>query len=163
MISGYNSVWRAMGQGPVGLGSDANGMEKLPRATPGPDSAAFYAGLPEQVTGSRVWDYTRDGVAHYGLMRESPRARGTVCGFLREFLCGRFIPAGAGNRLSAPSSHRPASVHPRGARGTVRHVARSGGLFRLRRTTLSRASGWRAMAACQSSRSDRAPPGWPAE
>lgn len=88
MISGYNSVWRAMGQGPVGLGSDANGMEKLPRATPGPDSAAFYAGLPEQVTGSRVWDYTRDGVAHYGLMRESPRARGTVCGFLREFLCG---------------------------------------------------------------------------
>jgi len=56
----------------LGIGTDANGLEPLPKHSPGLISTMFYerTGLKRQKTESRIWDYTRDGVAHYGLMTE---------------------------------------------------------------------------------------------
>lgn len=53
------------------IGTDVNGMEPLPKGSFGLLSSNFYKnGLTKQQTGNRVWDYTKDGVAHYGLMKE---------------------------------------------------------------------------------------------
>lgn len=59
----------------LGVGTDANGLEPLPKNTPGLLSTMFYekTGLTRQKTGNRIWDYTKDGVAHYGLMNEFMR------------------------------------------------------------------------------------------
>ena len=68
----------------VAMGTDVNGMERLPRASKNiPDSAQFYSAhyyndIPDNmeddfqkcITGNRQWDYTREGVAHYGLMAD---------------------------------------------------------------------------------------------
>ena len=43
----------------------------------------------------------------------SPLARGTGCPGYGYFAAGRFIPAGAGNRLALVSLHRQTPVHPR--------------------------------------------------
>jgi microsomal dipeptidase-like Zn-dependent dipeptidase len=65
------AVWSAKGLRPsVAIGTDANGMERLPRQSPGLNSAAFYSAFPKATTGSRTWDYTTEGVAHYGLMAD---------------------------------------------------------------------------------------------
>ncbi len=73
-ISSFNEVWTAMGgdsYGAVAIGTDANGMERLPRASPGLNSATFYdATFQPAKTGNRTWDYTTEGVAHYGLMAD---------------------------------------------------------------------------------------------
>jgi hypothetical protein len=45
-------------------------MERLPRATTGLNSATFYNGFTKSKTGNRTWDYTTEGVAHYGLMAD---------------------------------------------------------------------------------------------
>jgi microsomal dipeptidase-like Zn-dependent dipeptidase len=54
----------------IGLGTDVNGMERLPRASEGLNSDAFYKSFPKCTTGNRTWDYTKEGVAHYGLMAD---------------------------------------------------------------------------------------------
>lgn len=54
----------------IGLGTDVNGMERLPRASQGLNSDAFYKDFPKCTTGNRTWDYTKEGVAHYGLMAD---------------------------------------------------------------------------------------------
>ncbi len=54
----------------IGLGTDVNGMERLPRASQGLNSDAFYKDFPKCTTGNRTWDYTTEGVAHYGLMAD---------------------------------------------------------------------------------------------
>lgn len=70
-ISSFNTVLSAMGNRPaVAIGTDVNGMERLPRASSGLNSTAFYSGFPKATTGNRTWDYTTEGVAHYGLMAD---------------------------------------------------------------------------------------------
>jgi len=74
----FMKVYNRMNFRNVAIGTDANGMEPLPRATPGLNSVAFYGGmrLPKCTTGNKTWDYTNNGpegkggVAHYGLMPE---------------------------------------------------------------------------------------------
>jgi Membrane dipeptidase (Peptidase family M19) len=68
----YSNMLSIMGNKNVAIGTDANGFEPLPKASPRLDSDIFYrdAGLVKQITGNRTWDYTKDGVAHYGLMPE---------------------------------------------------------------------------------------------
>jgi microsomal dipeptidase-like Zn-dependent dipeptidase len=54
-----------------GIGTDANGLEPLPKGSTGLNSAAFYSnGFTKAKTGERTWDYTKEGVAHYGLMKD---------------------------------------------------------------------------------------------
>ena len=73
-IKSYNDVWNAMaakgGTPRVALGTDVNGMERLPRASKGLNAATFYTGFSRSQTGTRIWDYTTEGVAHYGLMAD---------------------------------------------------------------------------------------------
>lgn len=52
----------------VAIGSDANGLVKLPRPAPGPN---IYGGdFPLPRTGNRTWDIRTDGVAHYGMFAD---------------------------------------------------------------------------------------------
>jgi microsomal dipeptidase-like Zn-dependent dipeptidase len=83
-VANYESAWRAMGKGSVGIGigTDVNGMERLPRRGGANDPSAsdafyrdFFRNSPvitsRQITGTRTWDYVRDGgVSHYGLLPE---------------------------------------------------------------------------------------------
>lgn len=57
----------------IAIGSDANGMELLPRTSEGLNTDVFYADFPRCQTGNRIWDYTTEGVAHYGLMADFMR------------------------------------------------------------------------------------------
>jgi microsomal dipeptidase-like Zn-dependent dipeptidase len=85
-IAAYRRVmnWVENHGGPyasLGIGTDANGLEPLPKQTPGLISTMFYekTGLTrlqlKDSTGAvvRTWDYTQEGVAHYGLMNEFMR------------------------------------------------------------------------------------------
>ena len=73
-ITSFEAVWLAMGTKPaVAIGTDVNGMEPLPKVLPGLNSGDFYNGFPRSTTGSRAWDYTSEGVAHYGLMADFMR------------------------------------------------------------------------------------------
>ena len=58
-----------------GIGTDANGLEPLPKASKGLKSSEFYDGFKKSgiSDSSRTWDYTKDGVAHYGLMSDFMR------------------------------------------------------------------------------------------
>ncbi len=73
-IHSFNEVWLTLssdgGQPRVAIGSDVNGMERLPKAPTGVDSDTFYKDFPRSMTGNKAWDYTREGVAHYGLMAD---------------------------------------------------------------------------------------------
>jgi microsomal dipeptidase-like Zn-dependent dipeptidase len=80
-VKNYSSVWAAMGNRAVGIGTDVNGFEPLPRHSrpvTAAASARFYgsflrqSGVTSRIkTGNRTWDYILDqGVAHYGLMPE---------------------------------------------------------------------------------------------
>jgi hypothetical protein len=73
-INSFNEVWLTMsanGISPrVAIGTDVNGMERLPRA-PTFHSVNFYdTDFPTSTTGSRIWDYTKEGVSQYGLMAD---------------------------------------------------------------------------------------------
>jgi microsomal dipeptidase-like Zn-dependent dipeptidase len=73
-IHSFIKVWQTMStdgsQPRVAIGSDVNGMERLPAAPTGLDSNTFYQNFPKSMTGDKTWDYTKDGVAHYGLMAD---------------------------------------------------------------------------------------------
>jgi microsomal dipeptidase-like Zn-dependent dipeptidase len=88
-IDTYLHIQAFMGPDSVGIGTDANGFEMLPRtlltedAECVPDEAAsadfysaFLATMPEEARqksklGDREWDYVKEcGVSHYGLMPE---------------------------------------------------------------------------------------------
>jgi microsomal dipeptidase-like Zn-dependent dipeptidase len=74
-ISGFKEAWLQMGDKAVAMGTDVNGQERLPRKSAGLDSATFYSNGFQKCstptpTGTRTWDYTTDGVAHYGLMAD---------------------------------------------------------------------------------------------
>lgn len=89
-ISSFEAVWSVMAEDGgiprVGIGTDVNGMERLPRASTGLNSASFYSAnffddIPNNIeenfqmakTGTRSWDYTTEGVVHYGLMADFMR------------------------------------------------------------------------------------------
>ncbi len=86
-IASFNEVWAKMAQkgySPrLAIGTDVNGMERLPRASSGLNSSTFYSAnyfddLPDGVetdfsmssTGTRFWDYTKEGVSQYGMMAD---------------------------------------------------------------------------------------------
>jgi hypothetical protein len=79
-IANYRRLSTEMWPGSVGLGTDANGFERLPRRSAGCVIGADTAGSEElyrsfpmarSTTGNRTWDYVLDcGVSHYGLMPE---------------------------------------------------------------------------------------------
>jgi microsomal dipeptidase-like Zn-dependent dipeptidase len=84
-VHSYGLVREVMGPGNVGIGTDVNGFELLPRnaewCVPNMESAKsrkFYdrflreSGIhTKSRLGNRTWDYVNDcGVAHYGLMPE---------------------------------------------------------------------------------------------
>jgi microsomal dipeptidase-like Zn-dependent dipeptidase len=68
-LAGYRDVRRIVPANRVGFGTDMNGVIVAP--SPGKACAANDKNctlLPTFRTGNRVWDYTKDGVAHYGLI-----------------------------------------------------------------------------------------------
>jgi hypothetical protein len=65
-LTSFNRVADSMAGQNLALGTDANGMEKLPQPRPGAD--VDYGQLPIARTGLRQWNYNSEGVAHYGLM-----------------------------------------------------------------------------------------------
>ncbi|WP_133299963.1 membrane dipeptidase [Larkinella punicea] len=71
-IDAAQKVSVAMANRGIAIGTDVNGMEPLPKTSPGLNSTSFYARFTKCKTvwngGSREWDYTQEGVAHYGLM-----------------------------------------------------------------------------------------------
>ncbi|MEZ5040133.1 MAG: membrane dipeptidase [Saprospiraceae bacterium] len=69
-VKNYNVAWYVMGSRNTAIGTDVNGFEPLPKASPNLNSNDFYRGLEKCTTGNRTWDYTKEGVAHYGLMTE---------------------------------------------------------------------------------------------
>jgi microsomal dipeptidase-like Zn-dependent dipeptidase len=89
-ISNYRSVWLAMGNRAVGIGTDVDGLEPLPKHEMRADKATsdmFYKNFfndsriikSRQKTGTHTppgyttpgWDYVlENGVSHYGLMPE---------------------------------------------------------------------------------------------
>lgn len=84
----YRNVRNVMGPGRVGIGTDANGFIKLPRNSlndcahqSSPSNShwkkQFYSAFFGETNiktksrlAGRIWDYTEDCVAHYGLMPE---------------------------------------------------------------------------------------------
>lgn len=82
----YRVLKRAMkGQG-VAIGTDANGFEKLPKGGKGIIKYDnFYDNhFHPCKTGNKTWDYTKDGVAHYGLMADFLRDIGRDKGLGKE-------------------------------------------------------------------------------
>ncbi|MGD9629973.1 MAG: membrane dipeptidase [Pyrinomonadaceae bacterium] len=85
-IASFNEVWALMAQNGnsprLAIGTDVNGMERLPRASAGLNTATFYTSVcqpnipatlgdfPMSNTGSRCWDYTKEGVSQYGMMAD---------------------------------------------------------------------------------------------
>lgn len=74
---GYNATDTVRARylnGAIALGTDLNGLVKGPK----PGTISYGATLPMSQTGSRRWDYNRDGVAHYGMLPEFLQEVGTT-------------------------------------------------------------------------------------
>jgi microsomal dipeptidase-like Zn-dependent dipeptidase len=72
-VSNYRIARTIMGTGRVAIGSDANGLVKLPR----PPMRFYFRyddWFPQPSTGRKTWDYHLDGVAHYGMFADFLRA-----------------------------------------------------------------------------------------
>lgn len=72
-VRNYRSVLELMGNRPVAIGTDANGLEPLPE----PDPAApvtYDASFPRYVHGHKAFDINVDGFAHYGLFPDFIRS-----------------------------------------------------------------------------------------
>jgi len=75
-ISSFSEVWLAMGgnsYGAVAIGTDVNGMERLPRAPASVLPNFYNSDFPASKTGNRTWNYPSEGVTHYGLMADFMR------------------------------------------------------------------------------------------
>ncbi len=73
LVRASEGVWNIFKEkGGIALGTDVNGMERLPKATPGLISSTFYNGFSKcrfsNANRVREWDYTKEHVAHYGLI-----------------------------------------------------------------------------------------------
>lgn len=73
-VRAYRQVHELMGNLPLGIGTDVNGLEPMP----GPDTAApvtYSTGFPRyNFPSGRAWDLNVDGFAHYGLFPDYIRA-----------------------------------------------------------------------------------------
>jgi microsomal dipeptidase-like Zn-dependent dipeptidase len=72
-VSNYRIARTIMGTGRVAIGSDANGLVKLPR----PPMRFYFRyddRFPQPSTGRKTWDYHLDGVAHYGMFADFLKA-----------------------------------------------------------------------------------------
>lgn len=69
-----NMGWRAGEPSPVAIGSDANGLVKLPRPTGELRESLYGPSFPPPETMRRTWDLRTDGVAHYGMFADFLRA-----------------------------------------------------------------------------------------
>lgn len=59
--------------GSIAIGTDVNGFGELPQKSPEYNYSPRWNenhSIPLSVSGDRIWDYTKEGVAHYGLMYE---------------------------------------------------------------------------------------------
>ncbi len=69
----YQRVLELMGNAPVAIGTDANGLEPLP--APDPLAPVRYgADFPQYRFAARTWDFNVDGFAHYGLFPDYIRS-----------------------------------------------------------------------------------------
>ena len=65
-VRNYQTVLNQMGNRPVAIGTDVNGLEALP--APDPQAPVVYsATFPRYTFANRTWDFNVDGFAHYGL------------------------------------------------------------------------------------------------
>jgi microsomal dipeptidase-like Zn-dependent dipeptidase len=64
----YSKISQLMGAGRVSFGSDLNGLVKGPRPRAG--ATLYGPTFPMSSTGDKKWDYSKDGVAHYGMMTD---------------------------------------------------------------------------------------------
>lgn len=72
-VVAYRSVLERMGNRPIAIGTDANGLERLPR----PDLAAqvtYSTSFPPSSLGTRIFDFNRVGLAHYGMLPDYIRS-----------------------------------------------------------------------------------------
>ncbi len=72
-VRNYRTVLGIMGNRPVAIGTDANGLEALPR----PDTAApvvYDASFPRYRFGNANWDFNVVGFAHYGMFPDYIRS-----------------------------------------------------------------------------------------
>jgi microsomal dipeptidase-like Zn-dependent dipeptidase len=63
----YRTSLEAMGNRNVSLGTDSNGFIVWPGPRKG-SNVIYDENFPMCQTGSKTWDYNKDGVAHYGLL-----------------------------------------------------------------------------------------------
>ena len=69
-IQSYSAVMQAMGPGGIGgFGTDTNGLAIGMPARRG-SSVRYDASYPKSHSGTRDWDYNRDGVVHYGMLSD---------------------------------------------------------------------------------------------
>jgi hypothetical protein len=69
----YRKVLELMGNTPVAIGTDVNGLEALP--APDPLAPVRYdASFPMYRFGNRTWNFNVDGFAHYGLFPDYIRS-----------------------------------------------------------------------------------------
>jgi len=64
----YVAASYLIGAGRVSFGSDLNGLVKGPM--PESDANIYTAFFPMPKTGDRIWDFRKDGAAHYGMMAD---------------------------------------------------------------------------------------------
>ncbi len=69
-ISNFNTLNCAMGFKNVAIGTDVNGFEPLPKSSTNTNYFGFYSNFEKSSLGNKEWDYSTDGVAHYGLMND---------------------------------------------------------------------------------------------
>jgi Membrane dipeptidase (Peptidase family M19) len=63
----YVAASYLVGKGSVAIGSDLNGLVKGPRPA---DSDIYTSYFTRPKTGDKVWDFRKDGVAHYGMLTD---------------------------------------------------------------------------------------------
>ncbi len=68
----YATIAELMGTGAVAIGSDLNGLVRAPKPRSG-SHVVYDARFPRSRTGTKEWDYNRDGVAHYGMLADFVR------------------------------------------------------------------------------------------
>jgi microsomal dipeptidase-like Zn-dependent dipeptidase len=67
-IENYYLVKNATENIGIGIGTDTNGMAKMPR--PGTRDLRYGKNFPKSKTLAKEWDYKVDGVAHYGMFAD---------------------------------------------------------------------------------------------
>lgn len=64
----YIAASELIGRGRVSFGTDLNGLVKGP--PPGNSGTFYKLFFPMSKTGDKAWDYTKEGVAHYGMLAD---------------------------------------------------------------------------------------------